>query len=329
MNGKKMTRALNRVAEPVKEESMWKGRASAEVLRAALVIVMVAGLGVGSAAGKGKPPKEPEPVTRYEVRYEIEPLNHSFPFNFIPDGEGLFGGDDGVLDTFDEGCVLPDCPYVDGEGDFTITQDGEGWRMVQWRDRDLKNLYTDTELCGKHDTCHFNYRHFWTDIELQTMVDIEDPEDDMCPSLVFPGRGLGPDYSEEPDIVRVSLYIDAWPEATQIGVPIETTGYAYVNALVPVQDATGEEISLDYDSDSFPEPLLYTGHHPYWTLAWGESEFPGSNNLLVTAETDGTFTVQSPEKAMLLVFNPKRGGKRENCGYVFARFEFEATVIEE
>ena len=45
-----------------------------EVLRAALVIVMVAGLGVGSAAGKGKPPpKEPEPVTRYEVRYEIAP----------------------------------------------------------------------------------------------------------------------------------------------------------------------------------------------------------------------------------------------------------------
>ena len=43
MNGKKMTRALNRVAEPVKEESMWKGRASAEVLKAALVIVVVAG----------------------------------------------------------------------------------------------------------------------------------------------------------------------------------------------------------------------------------------------------------------------------------------------
>lgn len=65
--------ALNRVAEPVKEESMWKGRAFAEVLRAVLVIVMVAGLGVGSAAGKGrKPPKEP--VTPFQVEYGTDPI---------------------------------------------------------------------------------------------------------------------------------------------------------------------------------------------------------------------------------------------------------------
>ena len=307
------------------------------VLGAILMAVLPGVPGVGSGAvvlaqkgkgNKGNPP--PEPVTRFEVRYETaddprDPDDPLFPFNFIPDGEGLFGGKDGVLYTDDGGCLQPDCPYVDGEGDFTITQDGEGWRQVQGTDRDLKNLYEDTEICGKHWPCGLHYRHFWTDIELQTFgVDILDPIDDMCPSLVFPGRGLGPDYSVEPDIVRFSLWIDAWPEALPIGEPIWTTGYAYVKALVPVLDANGE-IYLDFDDDGEPEALLNTVS-PGWNLAWGEQEFPGSMNLLVTPEADGTFTVQSLEKALLLVGKPK-SGKRENCGLVDARFKFEATPI--
>ena len=297
---------------------MWKGRAFVEVLRAALVIVMVAGLGVGSAAGKGKPPpKEPEPVTRYEVRYEIVPLPPGFPFNFLPAGEGLFGGLDGLLGTNDGGCDLPDCPYVDGKGDFTITQDGEGWRQSQGLDRDLRDLYRDTELCGAKDwSCGFHYRHFWTDIELQTFgVDIDDPDDDMCPSLVFPGRGLGPDYSVAPDRVRFSQYIDAWPDP----VPPDTTSwtttaYAYMNPLVPALDANGFEIYLDYDDDTLPEALL-SGPFPRWELAWDDQEYPESMNLLVTPEDDGTFTVQSRGKAMLLVFPPKRN-RPETCGLV-------------
>ena len=39
------------------------------------------------------------------------------PFNFIPDGEGLFGGKDGVLYTDDGGCLQPDCPYVAYSGE--------------------------------------------------------------------------------------------------------------------------------------------------------------------------------------------------------------------
>ena len=312
---------------------MWKGRAFVEVLRAALVIVMVAGLGVGSAAGKGKPPpKEPEPVTRYEVRYEIDPLPpYFFPFNFIPDGEGLFGGIDGVLDTGDGVvCVLPDCPYVDGKGDFTITQDGEGWRQAQQADHDLRDLYRDTELCGKHSPCGIHYRHFWTDIELQTMVDVGNLDDDMCPSLVGPGRGLGPDYTIDPDAVRFSLYIDAWPDP----VPPDTTSwtttaYAYMNPLVPAEDAEGFEIYRDYDDDTELE-ALFTGERigPRWTLVWGEQEYPGSQNLLVTPGHDGTFTVQSRGQAMLLVFPPKRN-RPKTCGLVYARFAFVATAIPE
>ncbi len=83
-------------------------------------------------------------MTRFEVRYAIDPVN---PFNFVPDGKGLFQS---------WGCQTLDCPYIDGENGFIITEDGFGaFQQVQQFDRDLRDLFGGI----------FHYRYFETDIE--------------------------------------------------------------------------------------------------------------------------------------------------------------------
>ncbi len=232
MNGKKMTRALNRVAEPVKEESMWKGRAFAEVLRAALVIVMVAGLGVGSAAGKGKPPPE-EPVTRFQVEYGTDPSS----FNILPDGEGLFdglpcfaqapSGEDCPTLPLDPEQVIPaGCQYVDcyvdtgvrhksggyGSTDgFVILAENGEWRQVHQPNLALPDIYSDGRVY---------YRHFETDIEFQAILG--NGGLGLCPELIDLDTDwtLGGSFDGVPAdrVVRFTLWIDDWPAAEEVPI---------------------------------------------------------------------------------------------------------------
>ena len=333
MNGKKMTRALNRVAEPVKEESMWKGRAFAEVLRAALVIVMVAGLGVGSGAvvlaqrggHGGKPPKKQ--TTYFQVKYETDPS-----FNILPDGEGLFGGlpcpaqapdvtDCPTLEPMDPGQVIPagcqyvDC-YVDLINDSVIFEQDGLFKQLQERDLVLREIYS-----GIYDAPH--YRHFETDIEFQAIEGNEGLG--LCPELIDPTSdwtlGGGYDEGDAPfQKVLFSLWVDVWPEPEQ--APSWSTGRASVKGAIPLGDELPE--TTDFDADGEDEELL-RGTLPRWELVWDAQE---SGRLDITPEPDGTFRVESSGQAMLRVHPSQRGnGKMRDCGLVDADFAFVATAI--
>ena len=235
-------------------------------------------------------------VTRFEVRYAIDPVN---PFNFVPDGKGLFQS---------SGCQTLDCPYVDGENGFIITEDGFGaFQQVQQFDRDLRDLFGGT----------FHYRYFETDVESQAI------NGDLCPSLIVPATGwtLGGSYDGEAvQKVRLSLWFDAWPDAEQES--IWTTGSALLVGLAPVEDDAGP-VSKDFDRDGRLEPLL-DSVSPTWRLVWNEQEAPGSQDLLVTRE-GRRFRVESLGAAMLTAH--RRADEESDCGLVDARFELVATPM--
>ncbi len=283
------------------------------VLGAILMAVLpgVPGVGSGSAVlaqkgkgNKGKPP--PEPVTRYEVRYETDPLGPLFPFNFIPDGEGLFEGG---------GCVLPNCPYVDGHNDSTIYEQDGLFKQLQGRDLDLNDIYGDI-----YEKPH--YRHFETDIEWQAL-----DGDGLCPNLLDPTSDwtLGGDYKGEPvQKILFSLWVDVWPDAAVTeGQTSSSTGWAGVAGASPVDPQ--EPVFEDFDNDGVPEELL-TRVSPHWELVWDKQEHDESMDLEITHLGAGTFLVESRGQAMLRVKRPN-GGRYRNCDYVDARFEFEATPI--
>ncbi len=318
MNGKKMTR--NRVAEPVKEESMWTGRAVAEVLSAVLVIVMVAGSGVGSAAaqGKGKGKKPKAPVTPFKVEYCaaqscLDVLGYLPALNILPDFEGLFGGSDSGF-----GCS-PDC-YVDGINGFTIeAQDGE-WRQVHSPDLDLPDSFGDGRVY---------YRYFETDIESQVI------EGGLCPELIDLDTGwtLGGSYFPPGDlpadrVVRFSLWVDDWPAAGENY--IQATARAYVKGLIPVEDdVTGNVIEGDWDNDGPPEVVLDI-INPGWDLLWNPQEYVDSSYLQITRIGVGEdFLIESTGQAMVRITRPGGRGQRRDCGLVDARFAFVATSIGE
>ena len=236
-------------------------------------------------------------VTRFEVRYAIDPVN---PFNFVPDGKGLFQS---------WGCQTLDCPYIDGENGFIITEDGFGaFQQVQQFDRDLRDLFGGI----------FHYRYFETDIESQAI------NGDLCPSLIVPATGwtLGGSYDGEAvQKVRLSLWFDAWPDAEQES--IWTTGRALVKGLAPAEDDAGP-VSKDFDRDGRLEPLL-DSVSPTWRLVWNEQEAPGSQDLLVTREARG-FRVESLGAGMLTAHRPL-DDKESDCGLVDARFELVATPM--
>ena len=277
------------------------------VLGAILMAVLPGVPGVGSGAvvlaqkgkgNKGKPPKEP--VKRYEVRY-LDPADGQLPFNFIPDGEGLFSGG---------GCVLPDCPYVDGQNDSTIYEQDGLFKQLQERDQDLYDIYRDI-----YEKPH--YRNFETDIEWQAI------EGELGPNLLDPTSDwtLGGGYSgESVQKILFSLWVDVWPDAGQ--PPSWSTGWARAAGAVPLGDPP--EL-VDFDHDGVLEELL-TRVSPHWELVWDEQEHAGSTDLEITPMLDGTFLVESLGKAMLRVKRPN-GGRYRNCGLVDARFEFVATPI--
>ena len=239
------------------------------------------------------------PVTRFQVRFAIDPVS---PFNIVPDGKGFFQGG---------GCWPPDCPYVDHENGFRISEMGNGeFRLVQQYDRDAANLYGGS----------FHYRYFETDIEYQAI------NADLCPSLIDLARGfsLGGSYhGETMQRVRFSLWLDAWPKAEQS--EIRTAGDALVLGMVHLENEAGP-VSYDFDDDGELDALLDTVK-PRWRLEWDEQNFRGSSNLRITREADG-FRVASLGAAMLRIHHrPGEGLDAVNCGLVDARFEFVATPI--
>ena len=276
------------------------------VLGAILMAVLPGVPGVGSAAGKGKPPKEP--VTRFQVEYVTDP----FSFNILPDGEGLFGG----------GGCSPDC-YVDGINDSVIFEQDGLFKQLQERDLVLREIYS-----GIYDAPH--YRHFETDIEFQAIEGNEGLG--LCPELIDRTSdwtlGGGYDAADERfQKVLFSLWVDVWPDAGQ--APSWSTGWARVKGAVPIADPP---VFGDFDADGEPEELL-RGTSPTWELVWDDQEHPGTGVLdIAPSLIDGTFRVESLGQAMLRVKRPGgNGGKGRyrNCGLVYARFAFVATAIVE
>ena len=286
------------------------------VLGAILMAVLPGVPGVGSGAvvlaqkgkgNKGKPPKEP--VKRYEVRY-LDPADGQPPFNFIPDGKGLFLQGLPV-------CVLP-CPYVDGKNDSTIYEQDGLFKQLQERDQDLYDIYGDI-----YEKPH--YRHFETDIEWQAME--ANDGDGLCPSLLDRDSDwtLGGSFSYDDELfqkILFSLWVDVWPDAGPSPSWSTSTGWARVAGAIPVDDPP---VWDDFDLDGVFEELL-TRVSPHWELVWDEQEHDGSTNLEITELEPGTFLVVSPGKAMLRV-KRRNGGRYRNCGLVYARFEFVATPI--
>lgn len=236
------------------------------------------------------------PLTRFEVRYEIDPVK---PFNFVPDAKGLYCRG---------GCKTAACPYVDGENGFKIIERDNGeFMQVHSFDRAVRDLYGGT----------FHYRYFASDIEYQAVTG------GLCPGVISPETGwtLGGSYEgERVQTVRLSLFLDAWPDAEEN--EIWTKGNALVAGMAQVENDSGP-ISHDFDGDGQLDAML-DKVSPGWRLYWGEEQFPGSTDLRVTREGDG-FRVASLGAAMLVAW--PRGEDDTNCGLVNARFEFVATPI--